>query len=1446
MLLNVLPRLSTRCGELVSCGSGAASRRGRNRPHRAWSVAAAAAVVAVNAALGVEPAKAQGLPSKLLITDVRATEGDSMTFSVIMPAYGVVEGGFKVKPTFTDGSTQHSGYGTATKGTDYTENTPTLTFEGEPNETHTFTVATIEDSVWEATEIFTVGLIVSETEARFGTDTATGYILNDDAPALTIGNASASEGDGITFTVTVDGAVSGGFKVTPSFTGGTATKGTDYTATANALTFAGTAGETQSFTVATTEDAAVEPDETFTVSLAVSGTSTTVTATDTATGTIRNDDVPALTIADASADEGDGITFTVTLDKAVSSGQFYVDPTFTDGTATKNTDYTVNTESLDFAGTAGETQSFTVATTEDAAFEPDETFTVSLTVTGASETITATDTATGTIRNDDIAPALTIDDASAAEGDEIAFTVTLDKAVSGGLTVTPSFTDGTATKGTDYIENTAALTFAGTAGETQTFTVATRPEWLVEPDETFTVSLTVSGTTATITATDTATGTIQDDDTALTLTIEDASATEGDEITFRITLKDAFPLDRSFQVQMYLDDGTATQWEDFHHPVASGDLDINARFAGNAGETVTWTMRTIEDDHPEPDETFTVRMVPLNEHHVTFTTNTATGTIVDDDEDNDNNDDDAPALTIDDASAAEGAGITFTVTLDKAVSGGLTVTPSFTDGTATKDTDYSTDAPAIDFAGTAGETQTFTVATTDDAVVEPDETFTVSLAATGTSTEVTATDTATGTILDDDGAPAVNLSVSPPSVGEGASGTTVTVTAAFSTDKTLTEDRTVTVSVGGGTATSDTDYEAISNLDITIPKGAASGTGTFTLRPIQDTAFEGNETIDVAGAAGELTVNGTHLTLTDDDGAPAVNLSVSPSSVSEGDAPTTVTVTAALSGSSTFAADTTVRVSVGGGTATSGTDYEAIPNLDVTIAEGAASGTGTFTLRPIQDTAFEGNETIDVAGAAGELTVNGTRLTLTDDDGAPAVNLSVSPSSVSEGDAPTTVTVTAVLSGSSAFSTDTTVRVSVGGGTATSGADYEPISNIDITIPKDATSGTGTFTLRPIQDTMVESNATIDVAGAAGDLTVNGTWLMFTDDDGVPEVNLSVSPSKVSEGDASTTVTVTAAFSSSSTFSTDTTIGVSVGGGTATSGTDYAAVSDFNVEIRKGETSGTATFTLTPTADAEVEAAETIRVAGGAPGLTVNGTRLTLTDSTPRLSVGAARAAEGENMVFTVTLQSAGPRAVTVQYATADGSAAAGADYTSTSGQLVFSADETEQTVSVPVADDDEVEENETFVLAVQLADAQGPPASGDGNHRGQRRGHGHGHRARRAGNRRTGDVHGVAFVSELVRGGRRVLDVRRDGDGGRGLRRDDRQAGVRAGRDREGGCRGGAGRRRGRERGNASALDDGRLGRVARIRLVGRRGPADPHGRGGRIGPREPHLVADDGDDSR
>jgi len=53
--------------------------------------------------------------------------------------------------------------------------------------------------------------------------------------------------------------------------------------------------------------------------------------------------------------------------------------------------------------------------------------------------------------------------------------------------------------------------------------------------------------------------------------------------------------------------------------------------------------------------------------------------------------------------------------------------------------------------------------------------------------------------------------------------------------------------------------------------------------------------------------------------------------------------------------------------------------------------------------------------------------------------------------------------------------------------------------------------------------------------------------------------------------------------------------------------------------------------------------------------------------------------------------AVTVDYATANGTATAGLDYTATNGTLTFAAGETNQTVTVPILNDGLVEPTETF-----------------------------------------------------------------------------------------------------------------------------------------------------------
>ena len=87
----------------------------------------------------------------------------------------------------------------------------------------------------------------------------------------------------------------------------------------------------------------------------------------------------------------------------------------------------------------------------------------------------------------------------------------------------------------------------------------------------------------------------------------------------------------------------------------------------------------------------------------------------------------------------------------------------------------------------------------------------------------------------------------------------------------------------------------------------------------------------------------------------------------------------------------------------------------------------------------------------------------------------------------------------------------------------------------------------------------------------------------------------------------------------------------------------------------------------------------------------------PGISVADAQVQEAANatLAFAVTLNRAPSGTVTVDYATSDGTATAGSDYTATSGTLSFAAGESEKTVSVPVFDDGHDEGSETLTLTL-------------------------------------------------------------------------------------------------------------------------------------------------------
>jgi hypothetical protein len=165
--------------------------------------------------------------------------------------------------------------------------------------TVTITITPVDDAVGELTE--SVGLALGAGSAyTLGTSaTASGTILDNDAPALTIGNGSVVEGNTgtttVTLTVTLSNAATYGITVGYATTAGTATAGTDFASASGTLTFA--AGVTsQTITLTIYGDKVKEANETFTVRLASPSGATIATGTGTVTIV---DDEKALTAASA-------------------------------------------------------------------------------------------------------------------------------------------------------------------------------------------------------------------------------------------------------------------------------------------------------------------------------------------------------------------------------------------------------------------------------------------------------------------------------------------------------------------------------------------------------------------------------------------------------------------------------------------------------------------------------------------------------------------------------------------------------------------------------------------------------------------------------------------------------------------------------------------------------------------------------------------------------------------------------------------------------------------------------------------------------------------------------------------------------------------------------------------------------------------------------------------
>ena len=181
------------------------------------------------------------------------------------------------------------------------------------------------------------------------------------------------------------------------------------------------------------------------------------------------------------------------------------------------------------------------------------------------------------------------------------------------------------------------------------------------------------------------------------------------------------------------------------------------------------------------------------------------------------------------------------------------------------------------------------------------------------------------------------------------------------------------------------------------------------------------------------------------------------------------------------------------------------------------------------------------------------------------------------------------------------------------------------------------------------------------------------------------------------------------------TVAYATADGTATEGSDYTG-SDGTLTFEPGTTLLTIEVATLEDETEEPEEGFTVELSDPAGATLEDDTGAGtirdiagLGDSLPALSItDAAPAAEGGTAKFLVTLSAATEHVVTASYATADGTARAGADYTPATGTLRFEPGDTTRTIRVPVLDDETLEETEDFTVGLSraagatLADATG------------------------------------------------------------------------------------------------------------------------------------------------
>ncbi len=650
-------------------------------------------------------------------------------------------------------------------------------------------------------------------------------------------------------------------------------------------------------------------------------------------------------------------------------------------------------------------------------------------------------------------------------------------------------------------------------------------------------------------------------------------------------------------------------------------------------------------------------------------------------------------LSIADAVVTEGTDATaeFTVTLAKASSKPVTVDYFTANVSALEGSDYSNATGTLTFA--PGETVAkFTVPILDDSRVEANETFFAKL--TNAINSSIADSHGLGTIQDNDVLP--TLSINDVSVTEGTGGTqnavfTVTLSRAYE------DPVTVDFATANGSAVAGDDFTSNTG---TLNFAAGETTQTVAVAIVGDTLFEDAEKFFV------ILSGATNATISDpygegtikDNDLVTTKLSINDVTVTEGTGGT-VNAVFTVSLSAPSGTPVTVKYTTANSTAISPDDYTATSDF-LTIPAGEVSG--TISVSVVSDSSYELSQAflVNLSSATNALIADTQgKCTILDDDLPPG--LSVSDVSVTE---KTGSTVTAVFIVS--LSEPSSLPVKVNYATASNSA-----------VASDYLSKHGTLLFAPGQ---VSKTLTISVLGDARDeldedffmnlsVPVNATiadgqgQCAITDDDATP--TLTIENKSVTEGTGSFTKAIfTVRLSAISGLPV--TVSYATAGDTAIDLVDYMSVNN-SLTFVPGQISKTISVPIVGDALDEANESFFVNLSGSNYATIANGQAqgtIIDNDALPKLSIGNITVTEGDsgtvNAVFTVKLSAASGQLVTVTYATIEGSAIAGSDYSSLIDQtLTFAPGETTKTISVSILGD-AIREQLSKTFSIRLSGA--------------------------------------------------------------------------------------------------------------------------------------------------